>query len=219
MKTGDPVDYSKCDTKFTGKWADAESIPMCPTSGDVASIQNQVTADADFIALKLAGTRFVDNGDGTVTDVQTRLMWEQKDYLGGGANLSNPHDADNTYTWSASGTAPDGTVFTDFLSRLNNCDTADGITIAGGFAGHCDWRLPTNAELRTIVDLTATGCATGNPCIFSDLGPTVANYYLSSSTDSSFSSTIVWDVFFYNGIVDQALKTDTHYVRAVRGGL
>jgi hypothetical protein len=80
IKSGDPVDYSTCDTKFGEKWASAETAGggTCPTSGDVTDVQDQVTAEADFIALKLAGTRFVDNGDGTVSDTETGLMWEQK---------------------------------------------------------------------------------------------------------------------------------------------
>src|SRR5439155_128123 len=69
--------------------------------------------------------RFVDNMDGTVTDNETGLQWEQKDGAGGGANFADPHDVDNTYTWSSSGTAADGTAFTDFLSRLNACTSSD----------------------------------------------------------------------------------------------
>jgi hypothetical protein len=48
-------------------------------------------------ALARAGTecRFLDNGDGTVSDLNTGLQWEQKDNLDAVANLSDPHDADN----------------------------------------------------------------------------------------------------------------------------
>jgi hypothetical protein len=38
--------------------------------------------------------RFVDNGDGTVTDTRTGLMWEQK------TDDGSIHDKDNVYTWS-----------------------------------------------------------------------------------------------------------------------
>jgi hypothetical protein len=44
--------------------------------------------------------RFVDNGDGTVTDNQTGLQWEKKTTaVGSVANLADPHDVDNAYTW------------------------------------------------------------------------------------------------------------------------
>ena len=51
---------------------------------------------------------FTDNGDGTITDNTTGLMWEKKDDFGG------LHDQDNTYTWTSvrcTGLA-DGTLFT-----------------------------------------------------------------------------------------------------------
>src|SRR5437870_7883095 len=78
--------------------------------------------------------RFVDNGDGTVTDNQTGLQWEQK--VTGSSCL---HCVDDTYIWSGSGTAPDGTAFTSFLATLNggatgggNCTSGDGRTETGG---------------------------------------------------------------------------------------
>jgi hypothetical protein len=57
IKTGDPVEYSKCDTNFSGKWATAETKGggMCPTSGDVGSIQMRITNDTDDLALLLSG--------------------------------------------------------------------------------------------------------------------------------------------------------------------
>lgn len=53
---------------------------------------------------------YTDNGDGTITDNVTGLMWEKKDDSGG------IHDKDNDYTWSGAsygaGTyLPDGTMF------------------------------------------------------------------------------------------------------------
>lgn len=96
VKTGQPSDYSKCDETVGGKFQDAEfqNAGMCPTQGDINGVVNQVTADV--AAFKKLQARWVDNGDQTVSDTQTGLMWEQKDNLGGGANLSDPHDADNT---------------------------------------------------------------------------------------------------------------------------
>ncbi len=73
--------------------------------------------------------RFVDNGNGTITDRHSCLVWEKKDNAGG------LHDVNNLYQWSATGSAMDGSVFTMFLNGLNSA----------GFAGHHDWRLPTAA--------------------------------------------------------------------------
>jgi hypothetical protein len=163
--------------------------------------------------------RFVDNGD-TVTDRKTCLVWEKKNEADAGQDFTNPHDADNTYQWSSTGTAMDGGAFTDFLVELN----------AGtGFAGHTDWRLPTSggccgsptgqpAELESIVDTSAAGCGTGSPCINATFGPTVASLYWSSSTDA-ISPYGAWVVNFSNGGVGSGVsKTDGRFVRAVRGG-
>jgi Protein of unknown function (DUF1566) len=201
VKTGNPVDYSKCDAKFTDKWATAEAKGggMCPTNGDAANVQGQVTVDANFIAVKLAGVRFVDNGDGTVTDAQTGLMWEKKD---DGGLL---HDKDNTYTWAD--------AMGEFVSEVNGY-SADG-TAQAGLGGHSDWRMPTSAELQTIL-LAPFPCGT-SPCIDSTFGPTVASFYWSSTTDSG-NPTSAWDVTFDNGTVLIVNKANAFYVRAVRGG-
>ena len=63
--------------------------------------------------------RFVDNSDGTVCDSETGLMWERKNQTIQGEDV---HDILNGYTWTAEGddfNIPTGTVFTDFLGRLN----------------------------------------------------------------------------------------------------
>jgi len=87
----------------------------------------------------LASPRFFDNGDGTITDRLTCLVWEKKDNAGG------IHDLNNVYQWSSSGTAADGDLFTTFLAGLNSA----------GFAGHHDWRIPTAAGQN--------GSTTGQP--------------------------------------------------------
>jgi hypothetical protein len=68
--------------------------------------------------------RFVDNSDGTITDNQTGLMWEKKADLDNvpvnctsDAVCPNPHDADNSYTWTDNNdptSNPTGTAFTVF---------------------------------------------------------------------------------------------------------
>ena len=146
--------------------------------------------------------RFVDNGT-TVKDNLTGLQWEQK------TDDATVHDKDNVYSWSAGGegfTAADGTAFTTFLPALNG---------GGCFAGQCDWRLPTIAELQTIL-LTPYPCTT-SPCIDAVFGPTVAGYYWSATTDANIPAD-AWGVAFNVGYVYGSFKDYDFYVRAVRAG-
>ena len=68
---------------------------------------------------------YTDNGNGTVTDNVTGLMWEQKTADG------SSRDKDTTHTWK---------------DALAYCEDL----ILGGFS---DWRLPNPKELERIVDL------------------------------------------------------------------
>jgi hypothetical protein len=162
------------------------------------------------------GSRYTDNGDQTVTDNLSGLVWEKKDTLGG------IHDKLNTYSWST-GTKEDGTTFTNFLLTVNG---------GGGFAGSNGWRLPTLAELQTIIlDFGCTGVGEGptclcpsDPCVDAALAPGSSTYsfiYWSATSYVTipYNSFFAWEVFFGNGDVGTDPKTNNSYVRAVRGGL
>ncbi len=173
-------------------------------------------ADAKATA---AGTscRYIDNGDGTVSDLNTALVWEQKT-----AGSGCPHCVNDGYTWSSSGTALDGTAFTGFLGTLNDGASTDGgasTPITGCFANHCDWRLPTIVELQGIVDTTQGFCNGGSgACIDPVFGATQASLYWSSTTLAG-NPFHAWVVNFLGGGVNVDTKINNNYVRAVRGGL
>ncbi len=218
---GKPFDYAKCATKMADVFSKREAKGACPTSGDAADVGARIDGifnPSSGIPKALSGVRFIDNGDGTVTDTQTGLMWEMKDNLDNVPNAGDANDADNTYTWNTAypGSTPNGTVFTDFLGALNDC-TYNGSTFAGGFAGHCDWRLPTQQELLAIVDLTAAGCGNDSPCIPAIFGPTRPSLYWSSATSASFPAS-AWGVYFFDGTSVSGNKANDLPVRAVRTG-
>jgi|GEM_PF-775052 len=174
--------------------------------------------------------RFEDCGDGTVADHQTGLEWEKKTgTLGTPVNCGDsslpscpdPHDVNNIYPWqrySVPATPSAYTVydiFEAFLPELNDPLFGTAATqndVTGCFAGHCDWRVPTIVELQTIAD-----CSSGAPCIDPIFGPTVSNYYWSSSQDAGLS-THAWWARFSNGSVGVFNQTNDFSVRAVRVG-
>jgi hypothetical protein len=176
-------------------------------------------------------TRFVNNGDGTITDTQHRLQWEEKSGVVGTpvdcstTSCPDPHDVNNLYQWCADlnhdstcdtgGNPPDGGAFVSFLAALNTPPC---------FAGHCDWRLPTvnreheTAELETIVDPTAPACGGGSPCIDPIFGPTADEFYWASTATPPTDQfpDYAWEVRFADGFVNFDHRYSRKYVRAVR---
>jgi len=98
-----------------------------PKTGQTTSYPNGNDTDRDdgyYQKGSPISPRFVDNGDGTITDRVTNLMWA-KDGNGTGCN--------------------DGSKIT-WADAITYCEGLD-------FAGHTDWRLPNYKELVSILDL------------------------------------------------------------------
>jgi hypothetical protein len=196
------------------KYALCEARAVALESPDFFSLKCRQTYDAAWgkVGTKYPGTscdvaRFVDNGDGTITDNLTLLVWEGKDSLDGSTNVANPRDADNVYSWTSTTAAADGTAFSDFLNVVNS----------SGLAGQHDWRLPTLAELHTIIATDGVPCGTA-PCVaHSTLLPTKADGYWTSSA-SLQEPTNAWYISFDTGSSTLNSKAASHLARAVRGG-
>jgi len=149
-------------------------------------------ADTPTVTPTQSGDRFVDNGDGTITDTQTDLIWEKKDQGGGlhevtarypwagictgSGEFCQPDAAAETSCNAATGGAMGCTqcAGTDTCHPIIGSDTVwDWLNQinAASFAGHSDWRLPTvgmdggTVQLETIVDTSVPGCGSGPPCV------------------------------------------------------
>ncbi|MBY0274499.1 DUF1566 domain-containing protein [Candidatus Binatia bacterium] len=198
------ADLAACE----GNLAACEALPLAPLLRTGQTTSYGPGTDGNLQIGVAHG--FVDNGDGTITDTRTGLMWEKK------SDDGSIHDKDNIYTWSTGSPWNNtGTAFTTFLATLNS---------GGGFAGYTDWRLPNRKELESLVNLQAvnpwtfaafkTACAPA--CTVVTCSCTVSSDYWSSSSYSDPS--IAWYVGFSSGGVLGAGKTAANYVRAVRTG-
>jgi len=131
--------------------------------------------------------RFTDNGDGTVADNCTGLMW-QKDTadVNGDGTIVSDQDA---LTWQ---------------KALKYCESLE-------FAGHDDWRLPNVRELQSIVDYGRLNPSI-DPVFWAESG-----WYWSSSTSVLYPVLAWVVYFFDGYVNVYVGKGDHHYVRAVRG--
>ena len=84
---------------------------------------------------------------------------------------------------------------------------AEGVRLGG----YTDWRLPTRAELLTLVDDTRS-----NPAIDIDRFDCESDWYWTSTPLASSPSDCAWGVYFYDGGAYCNRQNDNGRVRAVR---
>ncbi|NEX18481.1 MAG: hypothetical protein C1943_18250 [Halochromatium sp.] len=132
---------------------------------------------------------FVDNGDGTISDANTGLMWAQC-------------SAGQSGTDCGTGSA-DGMAWQQALSYAENAT----------FAGYNDWRLPNRRELRSLVDYNTYG-----PAIDEAFFPaTPSDWFWSASPFANYSDG-AWYVNFSSGYDGSYYKYNPYRVRLVREG-
>lgn len=193
-----------------------EVVLECPAPSAVRQTGQTTCYNAAGVEVGCAGTgndgdlqrgvvrSFVDNGDGTISDNATGLMWEKL------SNDGSVHDKDNTYTWAS--------AFMVKVATLNY----------EAFATHTDWRMPSRFELETLVNLGVanpatflafnSACTSGCTPLTCSCTPQDSRFW-SSSTAGSGEFGYAWYVDFSWGVVAEYNATQLTRVRAVRGGL
>lgn len=149
--------------------------------------------------------RFTDNGDGTVTDLLTGLMWMQE------ANcIRNIHP-----TADAVGTFGDG--FVSWEVGLNFAkDVNTGMYGCNVTTSYTDWRLPNRRELQSLFDYRFSAPAVTNTAGTAQASATdpftgLTGAYFITSTSLAGSQSFFWYGSPYNGISDFATAQKTSF--------
>jgi hypothetical protein len=130
-----------------------------------------------FLCASLWGAPYTDNGNGTVTDSATGLIWQQcppnLSTIGCGGSMM-------TYTW---------------VDAISYCE---GLSLGG----RSDWRLPNVNELRSILDITKVSSPLIDSIAFPNALLNSPTTYYWSSTTVNKQTTDAFRVNLSNGQVD-----------------
>lgn len=167
-------------------------IPPAPIPPSPPPATTTPTSTPPTLTFPIPTPTFTDNGDGTITDSITGLMWP-KDGNSAGANNGNVATQQQILA---------------FITQLN---------LGTGFAGHTDWRLPNYKELSSIIDYNKSA-----PTIYSEFVNIKANKYWTSSNSTVRAGLYRgWHVDFATAETGQTNYTDVassaYYLLAVRG--
>ncbi len=169
-------------TSQTGCWDESGTPIPCAGTGQDGEYQRGVTVSP----------RFSDDGNGTVKDNLTGLIWLKNANCFGKKN------------WMAA------------LSDANNLASGSCGLTDGSVAGH--WRLPNINEMLSLIDYShgvSPALPAGQP--FSDLPVHQGAYYWFSTTDA-WNLNAAWKVDLSDGDVTPDLKATSWYVWPIRGG-
>ncbi len=169
---------------------------MVPKSGQISSFAAGDDGD-DEKGVSWPDPRFTDNGDGTVTDNLSGLIW-----------LMNAN-CFGTRAWS---------IALDDSNHLNTgeCGLTDG-------SSEGDWRLPNALEMLSLVDFAVFAPAVSNTdgsgkWVSGDPFTNVQSSAYWTSTTMAGGDTYAFSVPLGDGTLRGYLKSSLYYVWPVRGG-
>lgn len=177
------TNYSNVNNRLTTYPMAASSLLKLPDTGQTNAMSLTFGQDADYA---IYPPSFNDNGDGTVTDRVTGLMWQKTDH--------------GECSWEAA------------VSNAPSVNTG----------GHTDWRLPTPAELFSILNHKTNPAV--NPLYFPNNPAGMAEYWWTTDIYGTNSS-LVWCANKGGGLGPKpknetlsAGGTNRYHARYVRGG-
>jgi hypothetical protein len=199
---GTEADLATCDGDLANCQASNSRIPRtgqttCTNDAGTVIACAGSGRDGEFQAGDAPS--FTDNGNGTITDNITGLMWEKL------SDDGSIHDKD--------------LQFAGLTAAIGKATTLNGAS----FAGFTDWRVPNLRELASLPVYEnynpAVPTIFRSPCI---AGCTVltcscvkSNIYF-TSTDYIGYRPACWKINMTDGDIYAGDKVDTHYVRLVR---
>jgi len=195
-KTLDEV-YEKAIPTQVPRTGQTPTVPFAAPAGSDGALQKGVAWPAP---------RFSDNGDGTVTDNLTGLLWLKDanctDTVGGVDKSGQSLSWADALTWSNN-------------LAIGSCGLSDG-SIVG------DWRLPNVKELFSLIDWAyydpalSDAAGTGQWTEGDAFSAVVPDDYWSSTTSAGDMSS-AWNVSLYRGYCGLNIKASDLYVWPVRG--
>ena len=144
-----------------------------------------------------AWAAFTDNGDGTITDTTTGLMWDK---------CSRGQVWDNTTPPGTCTGAPGIFTWEGALVEATVANTPS-------HRNFTDWRLPNRTELESLVKSDASA-----PAIDGTVFPATASAWYWTSTTYAPNPALAWSVYFNGGGTNAYVKASAFHVRLVRRG-
>ena len=144
-----------------------------------------------------AWAAFTDNGDGTITDTSTGLVWDK---------CSRGQVWDNT---TPPGTCTGAASTHSWAAALAEATVAN----AASHRGQAGWRLPNRTELESLVKIDAH-----SPAIDDTYFPATPSNWYWTSTTHALDPADAWFVNFGNGLPNASYKAGAYRVRLVRSG-
>ncbi|HMZ59497.1 MAG TPA: DUF1566 domain-containing protein, partial [Leptospiraceae bacterium] len=159
-------------------------------AGASSTLAKTSTLNARCVSGTSVTSSYTDNGDGTVRDQATGLLWQK--CSAGQSGSSCGTGTASTFTWAPA------------LTYCNSLSLASKT-----------WRLPNINELRTIIDVSAAGLPYINGTAFPNTPTSVSQYWSSDSLVSP--TTYAWYIYLLDGSLAYMQKSLTSYARCVAG--